>query len=45
MDREHLIELKDWMEADVIDDDEYLFDEWETILELIDFWLEKNPKQ
>jgi len=42
MDREGLIRLKDWLSADEIDDGEELFNEVDTILELIDFWLEKN---
>mgnify|MGYP005652457899 CR=1 FL=1 len=42
MDREHLIELKEWLDSEVVDDPEDLFDEVETIIDLIDFWLERN---
>ena len=37
-----LIKLKEWLQQDVIDDPEDLFDEAPTIIELINFWLEKN---
>lgn len=44
MNREDLIELKEWLESDIVDDPEDLFDSdnIEMILELIDFWLEHN---
>ncbi len=42
MNRKELIRLKNWLSADEIDDGEELFDEVDTILELIDFWLDKN---
>lgn len=44
LNREYLMELKEWLESDTIDDPEELFDSdnIEMILELIDFWLEHN---
>lgn len=42
LNKESLIELKDWLEGDVIDDPEDLFEEIDTIIELIDFWLDNN---
>lgn len=40
--KEELLKLKEWLESDEIDDPEELFEEVPTIIELINFWLEKN---
>ena len=41
--KKKLIELKEWLDDDeCIDDAEELFEEIPLIIELIDFWLEKN---
>ena len=44
MNREHLKRLRDWLDPEdgCIDDGEELFNEVDTIVELIDFWLDKN---
>ena len=44
MEKEHLIELKEWLSSDIVDDPEDLFNEVYTIIDLIDFWLEHNKK-
>lgn len=42
LNKEELLELKNWLSAPEIDDPEDLFEKVPTIIELIDFWLEKN---
>jgi len=44
MDKQELIELRDWLTADEIDDAEDLFAEVDTIIELIEFWLDNINK-
>jgi len=42
MDKEELIKLRNELSSDCIDDPEDLFCEIDTIIKLIDFWLEHN---
>ncbi len=42
MNRDQLLELKEWLQQDEIDDAEDLFDSVPTIIELIDYWLKNN---
>ncbi len=46
LNKEDLVELKDWMTDDIVDDPEDIFDgkTWFMIVELIDFWLDKEDK-
>ena len=41
LEKEHLIELKEWLSGDVVSEEE-LFDETFTIIELIEYWLDTN---